>query len=50
MENGGRDASMQFLSVGHSKEAIKVMEKYLIGVLPEEDWMWGDIAEATASI
>jgi cytochrome b involved in lipid metabolism len=50
MENGGRDASFQFLSVGHSDDALKMLEDYLIGILPEEDRMWSNHGSLATSI
>ena len=40
MENGGRDASNQFRSVGHSEAALKMLDKYLVGILPKDERMW----------
>ena len=35
----GYDATMAFRSVGHSKAAVKMLEKYLIGILPRSEWI-----------
>ena len=37
MENGGRDASNQFRSVGHSEAALKMLDGYLVGILPQDE-------------
>ena len=35
----GHDATMVFRGVGHSKEALAMLEKYLIGILPRGERM-----------
>ena len=49
MENGGRDASNQFRSVGHSDAALKMLDAYLVGILPEDERFW-DTAPLSTSI
>ena len=39
LEYLGFDATMAFRSVGHSKAALRMLEKYLIGILPKSEWM-----------
>ena len=34
MEYLGYDATMAFRGVGHSRAAVKMLEKYLLGILP----------------
>lgn len=36
----GYDASMAFRSVGHSPDALEMLEQFLIGVLPEHERMY----------
>ena len=50
MENGGRDASNQFRSVGHSQDALKMLDKYLVGILPKDERMWNDTPSLSSSI
>ena len=33
----GYDATMAFQGVGHSQDAIEMMEEYLIGILPKSE-------------
>merc|ERR1711953_230376 len=33
----GHDATLAFRGVGHSKPAMKILEKYCIGILPHDD-------------
>ena len=40
LENLGRDATLQFKSVGHSEDAVEMLRPYLVGILPEEERMW----------
>ena len=35
MENAGRDVTVPFSEVGHSKDALVMLEKYCIGSLVE---------------
>ena len=35
LEYLGYDATMAFRGVGHSKGALRMLEKYVIGILPE---------------
>jgi len=37
MEYLGYDATLAFRGVGHSRNAMKTLEKYLIGILPRHD-------------
>merc|ERR1712179_113973 len=37
MDYLGYDATMAFRGVGHSKGALKTLEKYLVGILPTEE-------------
>lgn len=37
MEHAGRDGTLAFRSVGHSKAALRSLEKYLIGILPTHE-------------
>ena len=37
MEYLGYDATMAFRGVGHSKGALKMLEKYVVGILPKEE-------------
>ena len=37
LEYVGYDATMAFRSVGHSKGALKLLEKYCIGILPKNE-------------
>jgi len=37
MEYVGYDATIAFRGVGHSKAAFRILEKYLIGILPAEE-------------
>ena len=41
MESAGRDATNAFRGVGHSEEAVDMLKEYQIGVLVEEECMWG---------
>jgi cytochrome b involved in lipid metabolism len=34
-EYAGYDGTLAFRGVGHTKAALKMMDKYLIGILPE---------------
>jgi len=40
LEHAGRDATLAFRSVGHSHSEIKVLEKYCIGLLAENEIMY----------
>ena len=35
LEHIGYDASQAFLSVGHSQDAMEMLEEYLVGILPK---------------
>lgn len=37
MEYLGYDATLAFRGVGHSSNAMRILEKYLIGILPRQD-------------
>ena len=37
LEYLGYDATMAFQGVGHSQDAIEMMEEYLIGILPKSE-------------
>ena len=37
MEYLGYDATMAFRGVGHSKGALRTLEKFLIGILPTQE-------------
>merc|ERR1711915_695997 len=37
LEYLGYDATMAFRSVGHSKKAVKLLEKYVVGILPIDE-------------
>jgi cytochrome b involved in lipid metabolism len=41
----GHDASMAFRSVGHSPAALRMLEPYLVGVLPESERMFKNSAQ-----
>ena len=41
----GYDASLAFRSVGHSPDALEMLNDYLIGELPENEKMYRDGAE-----
>ena len=41
LESAGRDATMAFQGVGHSKEALDMLKEYEIGLLVDEECMWG---------
>lgn len=40
MEYAGRDASTAFRSSGHSRMAIKALDRFLIGELPMQERMY----------
>ncbi len=40
LEYAGRDATIAFRGVGHSKMAEAALEPYLIGILGEKDRIW----------
>jgi cytochrome b involved in lipid metabolism len=40
MEHAGRDATLAFRSVGHSRFAEDSLKEYLVGILVEEDRLW----------
>lgn len=40
MEYAGRDASTAFRSSGHSRMAIKALDRFLIGTLPMQECMY----------
>ena len=33
----GYDATLAFRGVGHSKAAVKMLDKFIIGILPKEE-------------
>ena len=35
LENAGRDATVSFMEVGHSKDALLILRKYQVGLLIE---------------
>ena len=35
LEHAGRDATIPFMEVGHSKDALAILRKYQIGMLVE---------------
>lgn len=37
LEHGGRDASFAFSSSGHSAAAIRALDRYIVGILPESE-------------
>ena len=37
MEYLGYDATMAFRGVGHSKGALRILEKYVVGILPVDE-------------
>ena len=37
LEYFGYDATLAFRAVGHSRSAVKMLQKYLIGILPTEE-------------
>ncbi len=41
-EYAGYDASVAFRGVGHSPDALTMLEQYLIGVLPVHERMFRD--------
>ena len=40
LEYAGRDATLAFRSVGHSKAAERALKPYLVGRLPEHERLW----------
>ena len=40
LEFAGRDATIAFRGVGHSKMAEAALEPYLIGILTEKERLW----------
>ncbi|XP_035702256.1 cytochrome b5 isoform X2 [Folsomia candida] len=40
LEYAGRDATLAFRGVGHSKSAVNSLKPYKVGILIEEDRMW----------
>lgn len=50
MENAGRDATISFRSVGHSRGALNALEEYLIGILPDSQRMFPIDSESRWSI
>ncbi|XP_071449707.1 uncharacterized protein [Hetaerina americana] len=37
LEHGGRDASFAFTGAGHSAAAVRALDRYLVGILPESE-------------
>ena len=37
LEYLGYDATMAFRGVGHSRGALRMLEKYLVGILPQDE-------------
>ncbi|KAG8237646.1 hypothetical protein J437_LFUL017555 [Ladona fulva] len=37
LENAGRDASFAFSGAGHSAAAIRALDRYIVGILPESE-------------
>ncbi len=42
----GYDASVAFRGVGHSPDALEMLDRYLVGVLPEEERMFRSFGES----
>lgn len=42
MEHAGRDGTMAFRSVGHSKAALASLQDYIIGILPPHERIFND--------
>lgn len=40
MEYAGRDATIAFRSVGHTKTAEESLKQYRVGILVEEERIW----------
>ncbi len=40
LEYAGRDGTLAFAGVGHSKQALLSMDKMVIGVLPEDERLY----------
>lgn len=54
MEHAGRDSTFAFRGAGHSAEAVEMLKKYEIGILPMEErlyrhetliFRWGELPE-----
>ncbi|KAB7503975.1 Cytochrome b5 [Armadillidium nasatum] len=50
LEYAGRDATISFRSVGHSGAALKAMEKYVIGILPDRQRLFPSDSQSRWSI
>jgi cytochrome b involved in lipid metabolism len=48
MEYAGRDATLAFRSVGHSKMAEMALEPFLVGALPPKEQMWSRLLTTRA--